>query len=117
MTAEERPLELTRIAATAAMSKDAENVVAYDVSDQLAITDVFMLCSVHNEPQMRTVIDEIEDRLRDADAKPTRREGEREGNWVLLDFVDIVVHIQQAEDRDYYGLDRLWRDCPQIELS
>jgi ribosome-associated protein len=86
------------------------------VSEQLVITDVFLLCSAANDRQVRAIVDEIEDRLRKAGARPVRREGEREGRWVLLDYLDIVVHVQHAEERTFYGLERLWKDCPRIEL-
>ena len=88
-----------------------------DVSDQLVITDAFLLCSATNDRQVRAIVDEIEERLRiEADAKPVRREGEREGRWVLLDYIDIVVHVQHEEDRTFYALERLWKDCPSIAL-
>nr|BFE82114.1 hypothetical protein GCM10020093_047150 [Planobispora longispora] len=106
-----------RIAAEAAADKLADDILAYDVSDQLVITDAFLLCSATNDRQVRAIVDEIEDRLRiEADAKPVRREGEREGRWVLLDYVDIVVHVQHEEDRTFYALERLWKDCPSISL-
>src|ERR1035437_534276 len=80
------------------------------------LRDVFPPCSAGDDPQVRAIVDEIEDRLRKAGAKPVRREGEREGRWVLLDYLDIVVHVQHAEERTFYGLERLWKDCPRIEL-
>ncbi|MCT9931021.1 ribosome silencing factor [Planotetraspora sp. A-T 1434] len=117
MTASERSIQLVRIAAEAAAEKLADDIIAYDVSDQLVITDAFLLCSASNDRQVRAVVDEIEDRLRiEADAKPVRREGEREGRWVLLDYLDIVVHVQHEEDRTFYALERLWKDCPSIPL-
>jgi ribosome-associated protein len=108
--------DLVRIAAEAAAEKLADGIIAYDVSDQLIITDAFVLCSARNDRQVRSIVEEIEDRMRRAGAKPVRREGEREGRWVLLDYVDLIVHVQQAEERDYYALERLWKDCPQITL-
>jgi ribosome-associated protein len=106
-----------RLAAEAAADKLADDIIAYDVSEQLVITDVFVLCSATNDRQVRAIVDEIEERLRvQADAKPVRREGEREGRWVLLDFLDIVVHVQHEEDRTFYALERLWKDCPAIPL-
>jgi ribosome-associated protein len=106
-----------RLAAEAAADKLADDIIAYDVSEQLVITDAFVLCSATNDRQVRAIVDEIEERLRvQADAKPVRREGEREGRWVLLDFLDIVVHVQHEEDRTFYALERLWKDCPSIPL-
>ncbi|MFV2194859.1 ribosome silencing factor [Nocardiopsis sp. LOL_012] len=117
MTATERALELVRVAAEAASDKLAQDIIAYDVSDQLVITDAFVLCSAPNDRQVRSIVDEVEDRLRiEAGAKPVRREGERDGRWVLLDYSDIVVHIQHEEERGYYGLERLWKDCPEITV-
>ncbi|WP_329241172.1 ribosome silencing factor [Actinoallomurus sp. NBC_01490] len=117
MTASDRANQLVQIAAEAAAEKLAENIIAYDVSEQLVITDAFLLCSAANDRQVRSIVDEVERRLReDADAKPVRREGEREGRWVLLDYSDIIVHIQHEEDRVYYALERLWKDCPEMAL-
>ena len=116
MTATDKAVELVEIAAAAASDKLASDIIAYDVSDQLVITDAFLLCAASNDRQVRSVVDEIEERLRKAGVKPVRREGEREGRWVLLDYVDIVIHIQHSEERVYYGLERLWKDCPGIPL-
>ena len=116
MTATNRALELVRTAAEAASDKLAEHIVAFDVSDQLVITDAFLLCSAQNDRQVRAVVDEIEDRLRGIGAKPVRREGERDGQWVLIDYADIVVHVQHEQARAFYALERLWRDCPLVEL-
>ena len=117
MTATERAVELVQIAAGAAADKLATDIIAYDVSEQLVITDAFLLCSASNDRQFRAIVDEIEEKLRRVGAKPVRREGEREGRWVLLDYLDIVVHVQHTEERRFYALERLWRDCPEIELT
>lgn len=116
MTATERALELVRVAARAASDKLAEDIVAFDVSEQLVITDAFVLCSAGNDRQVRAIVDEVEEKLREVGAKPVRREGERDGRWVLLDYADIVVHVQHEEERRFYSLERLWRDCPLIDL-
>ncbi|POM27846.1 Ribosomal silencing factor RsfS [Actinomadura rubteroloni] len=117
MTASDRAAQLIRTAAEAAGDKLADDILAYDVSEQLVITDAFLLCSAANDRQVRAIVDEIEKRLRDeTGAKPVRREGEREGRWILLDYVDVIVHVQHQEDRVYYALERLWKDCPLIEL-
>ena len=116
MTATPHALELVETAARAASDKLADHILAFDVSDQLVITDAFVLCSANNERQVRSIVDEIEDRLREAGAKPVRREGERDGRWVLLDYAEIVVHVQHEEERKFYALERLWRDCPVIPL-
>ena len=116
MTATPRAIELTEIAALAAAEKLANDIVAYDVSDQLAITDAFLLCSGANERQVRSIIDEVEIRLKQAGATLVRREGEQEGRWVLLDYSDLVVHVQNADERVFYSLERIWKDCPLIPL-
>jgi ribosome-associated protein len=116
VTASPRAVELVTAAALAAADKLAEEVVAVDVSEQLVITDAFLLCSGTNDRQVRAIVDAIEERLLTLGAKPVRREGEREGRWVLLDYVDIIVHVQHAEERAYYALERLWRDCPTVPL-
>lgn len=117
MTATDRAVELTRAAAAAADAKLATDLIAFDVSDQLAITDVFLLCSAANAPQVGAVQEAIEEALLALGAKPVRREGQREAQWVLLDFADIVVHVQNTEMRTYYALERLWSDCPVVPLA
>jgi ribosome-associated protein len=117
MTATEHALELTRAAAQAAVDKLGTDLVAYDVSDQLAITDVFLVVTASNERQVGAVVDGVEEALRGLDAKPVRREGDRQQRWVLLDYLDLVVHIQHSEERRYYALERLWQDCPVIGLG
>lgn len=117
MTATERALTLTQAAAAAAADKLGTNLIAYDVSDQLAITDVFLVVTAANERQVGAVVDGVEEALRGLDARPVRREGDRQQRWVLLDYLDLVVHIQHTEERTYYALERLWHDCPEIELG
>lgn len=116
MPATEHSVQLVHTAALAAADKLAKQIVAFDVSEQLAITDAFLLASASNDRQVRAIVEEIEDKLRELDAKPIRREGHREGRWVLLDYGDVVVHVQHDEERAYYALERLWRDCPTIDL-
>ena len=90
--------------------------MAYDVSEQLYVTDAFVLASAANDRQVRAIVDEVEARLRGLGSKPVHREGEREGRWVLLDYGDVVVHVLHEEERRFYSLERLWRDCPPIDL-
>ena len=116
MTATEHAVTLVHTAARAASDKLAQHIMAFDVSDQLAITDAFLLASATNDRQVKAIVDEIEDKLRDIGEKPIRREGERDGRWVLIDYGDIVVHVQHEEERQFYALERLWRDCPLITL-
>jgi ribosome-associated protein len=116
VTASERAVSIALTAAEAAADKLASDIMVIDVSDRLVITDCFVIASAPNDRQVRAVVDEIEERLRLDGVKPVRREGEREGRWVLLDFADVVVHVQHSEERTYYGLERLWKDCPEISL-
>ena len=116
MTAAPESIDLAVAAAQAASDKLATDIVALDVSEQLVITDVFVLCSAANDRQVRSIVNAIEERLHGLGAKPLRREGETEGRWVLLDFGDIVVHVQLAEERIHYAIERLWKDCPLLVL-
>jgi ribosome-associated protein len=105
-------------AASAASAKKAERIVILDVSKQLVITDHFVICSGNTDRQVRTIADEIERQLSEKHRiKPYRREGEREGTWVLLDYVDFVVHVFRKEERDYYELERLWSDAEKIPFE
>jgi ribosome-associated protein len=108
--------EITEVAARAAMDKLATDIAAYDVSERLALSDVFLIVTAANERQVNAVVDNIEEELLLAGFKPVRREGGSEGRWVLLDYLDVVVHVQHREARAEYNLDALWRDCPAIEL-
>ena len=114
--ASERSRELALTAAQAAADKKAEDIALIDVADQLVITDVFVVASAPNERQVISIVDAIEEALLNLPekVKPIRREGERAGRWVLLDYVDIVVHVQHTEERQFYALDRLWKDCERI---
>lgn len=117
MTASPEALDMVTIAALAAEDKVATDIVAIDVSDTLVITDAFLIASADNERQVTAVLEEIEDRLREAGHKPLRREGTREGRWALLDYGELIVHVQHDDERDFYGLERLWNDCPRIEIE
>jgi ribosome-associated protein len=114
MTASAEARETALLAAQAAADKLATDVTIVDVSDRLAITDAFVLSSAPNERQVQAIVDEVEERLREHGIRPVRREGVAEARWVLLDFVDVVVHVQHADERAYYALERLWKDCPTI---
>jgi ribosome-associated protein len=116
VTATDHALELVNAAALAASDKLAQRIIAFDVSEQLAITDAFVLASASNDRQVRAIVDAVEEQLRELGAKPIRREGERDGRWVLIDYGDVVVHVQHEEERQFYALERLWRDCPTIKL-
>ena len=117
MTASDRALELARIAALAADDKSGEDLVALDVSGPLPLTDVFLLATGRNERMVQSIASEVEDKLNQAGVKTLRREGRTEGRWILLDFGDLVVHVFHEEDRMYYALERLWKDCPVVPLD
>lgn len=117
MTATPEAVDMATVAARAAASKLGDDVLVIDVSEQLVITDCFVIASASNERQVNAIVDEVEEKMRAAGYKPARREGTREGRWTLLDYVDIVVHIQHADEREFYALERLWRDCPVIPVD
>jgi ribosome-associated protein len=117
MTATQHARELLEIAATAADSKAGEDLVALDVSGPLPLADVFLLISGRSERNVQAIAGEVEDQLNAAGAKTLRREGRTEGRWILLDFGDLVVHVFHQEDRGYYALERLWKDCPVVPFE
>ena len=106
--------EIAAAAARAAADKQAEDVVVLDVHDLIVITDLFVICTGTSDRHVKTVVEEVEKALRGLGQKPVRREGEQEARWVLLDYVDVVVHVFAEEERDYYDLERLWRDAPRL---
>jgi ribosome-associated protein len=117
VTASDHARELVRVAARAADSKKAEDLVALDVSGPLPLTDAFLLASGDNERNVVSIANAVEEALIDIGTKPIRREGRSEGRWILLDFGDLVVHVFHEEDRMFYSLERLWKDCPTIPLG
>jgi ribosome-associated protein len=117
VAATQHAIDLALIAADAAAEKLGSDIVLIDVSDRLALTDVFVIVTGSNERQVEAIVDSVEEMLRAVGVKPLRREGRREGRWVLLDYSEIVVHIQHAEERIFYDLERLWRDCPTIPFD
>jgi ribosome-associated protein len=117
MPATDHARDLAQTAAYAAADKLASDIVLIDVSERLAITDIFVIATGNSDRQVGAIVDEVEERLRRAGVKPLRREGHRDGRWVLLDYIDVVVHVQQAEERVFYALERLWKDCPVIEFD
>ena len=116
MTLADAVLKPVAIAAQAAADKKGRSIVAFDVSEHLAITDVFLIASASNERNVGAIVDGVEEALLKVGLKPLRREGDRENRWVLLDYLDFVVHVQHSEERTLYNLERLWKDCPQIPL-
>ncbi len=108
-------LEHTQIAASAAIEKLGSDLLAMDLSEQMLLSEVFLLISGGNERQIDAIADEVERQLSLLGEKPTRREISE--NWILLDYQDLVVHVQTQQARQYYSLDRLWNDCPSIKLD
>ncbi|MDO5737382.1 MAG: ribosome silencing factor [Propionibacteriaceae bacterium] len=117
MTATEEAIRPVNVAAQAAADKFGTSIVAFDVSDQLTITDIFLVATGKNERQVSSIVDGVEEALHHIGRKAARREGDRENRWVLLDYIDFVVHVQHTEERSLYNLERLWKDCPQIPLD
>ena len=117
MSASDRAIEIVERAAQAASGKLASDPVAFDVSERLAITDAFLIVTAANDRQVGAVVEAVEEALAAAGIRPVRREGEREQRWVLLDYLDAVVHVQQPEERTLYALERLWKDCPPIDVA
>lgn len=115
MAASRSAIELTQRAAFAAIEKKATDLVAIDLSEQMVLSDVFLIVTGQNVPQVEAIADEVERKLAEVGQKPARREGGDE--WILLDYVDLVVHVQSSNLRAYYMIDRLWNDCPHIELE
>ena len=116
MTARDTSLELLAIAAEAADSKGADDLVALDVSEPLPFVDIFLLATGRSERNVQAIAGEVEDQLNLAGHKTLRREGHGAGRWVLIDFGDIVVHVFHEEERMFYSLERLWKDCPVLPL-
>ena len=117
MTATAQSHEMLRIAAAAADAKGGEDLIALDVSQPLPLVDIFLLVTGRSERNVAAIADEIEDKLLESGHKRLRREGRQESRWVLLDFGDLVVHVFHEEDRMYYALERLWKDCPVVALD
>lgn len=118
MSATENAISLARIAAKAASDVKATSGQAIDVSERLGLTDVFLIVSGSSERQVRAVVNAVEKALHEAGAKRQRREGNSgEVHWVLLDYDELVVHVMSDEDREFYALDKLWGDCPEIDLG
>lgn len=116
MTASTRAIDLALVAARAASARKAQEIIALDVSDRLALTDIFLIASAGSERQVLAIAEIVEEALHKVGVRSIRKEGLSQGRWVLLDFGDLVVHVQHAEDRVYYALERLWADCPVVEL-
>lgn len=113
--AQQSSIDMAIIAAGAAQEKGALDVVAFDVSQATSITDLFVVCSGTNQRQINAIVDGVEKAML-AQGHKARREGETQGRWVLLDYVDIIVHVQHEDERAFYALERLWRDCPAVPL-
>lgn len=117
MTAAARTRELVQIAAAAAESKGAEDLLAFDVSEPLPLVDVFLLATGSSERNVAAIADAVEEAMLAQGVKRLRREGRQESRWVLLDFGDLVVHVFHEQERVFYGLERLWKDCPIVPIE
>jgi len=117
MQSPQNAVEMLQIAANAADAKGGEDLVALNVSEPLPLVDIFLLVTGNSERNVAAIADEIEDQLIEAGHKRVRREGRAEARWVLLDFGDLVVHVFHSEERTYYALERLWKDCPVVPIE
>lgn len=117
MQSPETAVSMLQIAADAAASKGGEDLVALNVSEPLPLVDIFLLVTGNSERNVAAIADEVEDKLVEAGHKRVRREGRAEARWVLLDFGDLIVHVFHQEERVYYGLERLWKDCPVVPFD
>ncbi|MCX6501151.1 MAG: ribosome silencing factor [Microbacterium sp.] len=117
MTVNQSVLDALQVAARAADAKGGEDLVALDVSEPLPLVDIFLLVTGRNERNVAAIADEVEHQLLEIGIKRIRREGRAESRWVLMDFGDIVVHVFHEEERTYYGLERLWKDCPVVPIE
>ncbi len=117
MTATARTRELLVVAAAAAESKGAEDLVAFDVSDPLPLVDAFLLATGNSERNVAAIADAVEEAMLENGVKRLRREGKHEARWILIDFGDVVVHVFHEQERVFYGLERLWKDCPVLPTT
>lgn len=117
MAATTEAIEAANVAAQAALDKLATDPVAIDVTEHMALTDVFVVCSADNEPQVNAIVDHVEHKMLLAGHRLKRREGKAQGRWVLLDFGDVIAHVFHSEEREFYSLEKLWGDCPRVALS
>lgn len=117
MTAADTTHDLVAIAAAAAESKGAEDLLAFDVSEPLPLVDAFLLATGSSERNVAAIADAVEEAMLENGVKRLRREGRQESRWVLLDFGDLVVHVFHEQERVFYGLERLWKDCPIIPID
>jgi ribosome-associated protein len=117
LTASDFSVQITKVAADAALDKLGENLVALDVSEPFALADVFLIVSAKNERQAAAIADAVEDKLLEQGVKAKYREGMAAARWILLDYGDLVVHVMNEDEREYYSLERLWRDCPVVPLG
>ncbi|ACQ79893.1 iojap-like protein [Beutenbergia cavernae DSM 12333] len=116
MPADPHSRHLAVEAARAAADKKAIEIIALDVSERLVLTDVFVVASGANERQVASIVDAVEEAMHREGVRASRKEGVTQARWVLLDYGDIVVHVQHSEDREFYALERLWKDCPVVDL-
>ena len=114
MAASKAVSDLAQLAATAVAEKLGTDIVALDMTDQLLLSEVFLICTASTDRQAEAIADGVFEALAKIGEKPIRKEGK--GQWVLLDYSDLVVHIQTQELRNFYMLDRLWNDCPELPL-
>ena len=117
MTASTETKKVLQLAAEAAREKLGEDLVALDVSEPFALAEIFLIVSAKNERQAQAIAEEVEDQLAKQKVRARFREGRETGRWILLDFGDLVVHVMHEQEREFYSLERLWRDCPVVPTT
>jgi ribosome-associated protein len=112
------PLQLAKVAATAADGKKAGDIVLLDLSQVSDICDYFLICTAQNKPQMDAILDGIEEKVKvNCGESPLSMEGRGGSDWVLLDYGSVVVHVFKPEARDFYRLESLWGEAPRVDLG
>lgn len=108
------PQAIANIAVQAAKDKKASNVTVLDIREVTVIADYFIICSGFSRTQVRAIVENVQDKLKEEGIMALRREGFQEANWVLLDYGDVIVHVFQDAERLFYNLERLWGDAPVV---
>jgi ribosome-associated protein len=111
-----RPLDIAKVAARAAKAKKSIGTCVLDLRGISPITDYFVICSVGSEVQGKAVADHVQEELSERGIDVWHVEGYQNARWILLDYIDVVMHVFQEEARDFYGLDRLWGDAPKVTV-
>ena len=110
-------MERVQRVAQAMYDKKAKDILALDISEITSLGDYFVICSCTSSAQLRACTDEIEEKMSEIGIEPAHKEGYNAGNWILMDYGDIIVHVMLEETREFYSLERLWTDAKEITLT